>query len=262
MKKELHLFLAALTFYTRIPCKWPIDYEQAALNKASRYFPLIGYLVGFICFGVYVNAEVLFSDPIAILLALAAGILTTGAFHEDGLADFFDGFGGGWTKSKILEIMKDSRVGTYGMVATVLQLALKFAALLALLPYIKPYGNWAIALLFISYHALARLAAITVSYVLPYVREDELSKAKPIAKSVGKTEIGLSALLGLMPLIALGQYQPYVGCVLVVLLGLIAYMGYYLRKWIGGYTGDCLGAVEQLAEVLIVLTFLAVWNCM
>src|SRR6187551_2582742 len=129
MKKQLHIFFTALMFYTRIPCPKNIDHNPDYLNKASRYFPLIGWIVGGICFGTYYLSSLVFSVEIALILSIIAGILTTGAFHEDGFADVCDGFGGGWTKEKILLIMKDSAIGAYGAIGLVLLFLLKFQVL-------------------------------------------------------------------------------------------------------------------------------------
>ena len=133
MKKQLHIFFTALMFYTRIPCPKNIDHNPDYLNKASRYFPLIGWIVGGICFGIYYLASIVFSVEIALILSMIAGILTTGAFHEDGFADVCDGFGGGWTKEKILLIMKDSAIGAYGAIGLVLLFLLKFQSLIQLI---------------------------------------------------------------------------------------------------------------------------------
>src|SRR6186713_2527843 len=137
MKKELRIFFTALMFYTRIPCPKNIDHNPDYLNKASRYFPLIGWIVGGICFGVYYLSSFVFSVEIALILSIIAGILTTGAFHEDGFADVCDAFGGGWTKEKILLIMKDSRLGSYGVIGMMAILFCKFL-LLKELPKFTP----------------------------------------------------------------------------------------------------------------------------
>ena len=129
MKKELHIFFTALLFYTRIPCPKNIDHNPDYLNKASRYFPLVGWIVGGISFSVYYLSSFLFPSQIAIVLSIIAGILVTGAFHEDGFADVCDGFGGGWTKEKILLIMKDSSIGAYGAIGLVLLFLLKFQSM-------------------------------------------------------------------------------------------------------------------------------------
>ena len=120
MKKELHIFFTALMFYTRIPCPKNINHHPDYLNKASRYFPLVGWIVGGISFLIFYMTSFLFSVEIAVLLSMITGVLVTGAFHEDGFADVCDGFGGGWTKEKILMIMKDSAIGAYGAIGLVL----------------------------------------------------------------------------------------------------------------------------------------------
>jgi adenosylcobinamide-GDP ribazoletransferase len=271
MKQELRIFFTALMFYTRIPCpKW-VDHDPSYINKATRYFPLIGYIVGGISFLVFSGAYYLFGLPIAIVLSLVSGVLITGAFHEDGFADVCDGFGGGWTKSKILEIMKDSRVGAYGAIGIVLLLVLKYFALNALYAQLVliDYGQLLIlneysifvflGLIFISYHALARLTAITIVFTETYAKEDEDSKAKPIAQSYSYKEILGAFIFGLVPIMLLAIYTKWQ--VLFVLLPLILlrfFMIRYFNKWIQGYTGDCLGAVEQLAEVITLLGFIVI----
>jgi adenosylcobinamide-GDP ribazoletransferase len=269
MKQELRIFFTALMFYTRIPCpKW-VDHDAAYINKATRYFPLIGYIVGGISFFIFLGAYYLLGLPIAIILSMAAGILVTGAFHEDGFADVCDGFGGGWTKAKILEIMKDSRVGAYGAIGILLLLTLKYFALHALYAQliVKDYSKLLIlneysvfvffGLIFIAYHALARLTAITIVFTETYAREDEDSKAKPIAQAYSYKEIFGAFIFGLIPLVLLAFYTKWqILFVLVPLVVLRFFMIRYFNKWIQGYTGDCLGAVEQLAEVLTLLGFI------
>lgn len=262
MKKQIELFFIALMFYTRLPIWFPVEHTDDKLNKATRYFPLVGWIVGGISFMVYYASMQLFPVQIAVLLSMLAGILTTGAFHEDGLADFFDGFGGGWTKERILEIMKDSRVGTYGMVATIVQLALKYSAILALFEWVGS-TNWLyVSLLFICYHSLARWCAIQLCFLLDYVREDELSKAKPIAKKQTLKEVIGVYIWGLLPLIALMSFNWMYILVFLPLLPLLFYFKGYLKKWLGGYTGDCLGACEQIAEVVVLLAMLGLWKFM
>lgn len=259
MKKEIHLLLIALQFYTRIPVSKHLPYSDDALNKATRYFPFVGYIIGAISFLILYGASFLLPVELAVLLSMLGGMLLTGAFHEDGLADFFDGFGGGWTQEKILDIMKDSRVGTYGMVATILQLALKFFALKFI---VEACINQPLLLftIFLCYHALARTTAIQVSFLLPYVREDEKSKAKPIAKKHRPIDAVLATILGCIPLLLISYNYPIMALCLLPLVVLIAYFRYFLNKWIKGYTGDCLGALEQISEVVILITFVALWK--
>ena len=262
MKKQIELFFIALMFYTRLPIPYKVEHTNDKLNQATRYFPVVGWVVGALSFGMYFAAISVFPATLAVLLSLVVGILVTGAFHEDGLADFFDGFGGGWTKSKILEIMKDSRVGTYGMVASIMQLALKYGALLFIVENSMDKPWWFLLLIFISYHSLARWAAIQLCFLLDYVREDELSKAKPIAKKqTGIEKLGVY-LLGLLPLVVLTIVNFKFSFLILPLIPALLYFKNYLKKWLGGYTGDCLGAFEQIAEVLVLLTMVALWKYM
>src|SRR6188768_4304556 len=164
MKKQLHIFFTALMFYTRIPCPKNIDHNPDYLNKASRYFPLIGWIVGVISFVFYSIGAFLFTNEIAVILSIIAGILTTGAFHEDGFADVCDGFGGGWTKEKILTIMKDSAIGAYGAISLVLLFLLKFQSLSEVVSTINHQQTFALFLMFVSAHSVSRLAAISIVF--------------------------------------------------------------------------------------------------
>lgn len=262
MKEEIKIFFTALMFYTRIPCPKNIDHSPDYINKATRYFPLIGWIVGLISFVVFWASSLLFNTHIAVTFSLIAGVLTTGAFHEDGFADVFDGFGGGWTKAKILEIMKDSRVGAYGVIALIFLFALKYLALNNLFVKIDTKNYWLIALIFISYHSLSRLTAINIVFTSQYAREDESSKAKPIAKTHSPKEIFGAYFFGLIPLMALCFFHWQFCIVILPLFLLYSYSKSYFNKWIDGYTGDCLGAVEQMAECVCLLTFVALWKFM
>ena len=168
MKEEIKIFFTALMFYTRIPCPKNIDHSPEYINKATRYFPLIGWIVGAISFTVFWLSCHLFDSNISVLFSLIAGVLVTGAFHEDGLADAFDGFGGGWTKEKILDIMKDSRIGAYGVIALIFLFYLKLFGLTGVISKIENQNCLTIALIFISYHSLARLTAINIVFTSEY----------------------------------------------------------------------------------------------
>ncbi len=260
MKEEIRIFFTALMFYTRIPCPKDVCHSPDYINKATRYFPLIGWIVGAISFVVFWLSAFLFEVNIAVFFSLIAGVLVTGAFHEDGLADVFDGFGGGWTKPKILDIMKDSRVGAYGAIALIFLFGLKYLALTNLISKIDPSNVVFIALIFIAYHSLARLTAINIIFTSQYSRDDETSKVKPIAKAHSYREKIGAYLFGLFPLIILCFLQWKLVFVLFTLAILFFYSKRYFNKWIDGYTGDCLGAVEQMAECVCILTFLALWK--
>ncbi|MEM7109473.1 MAG: adenosylcobinamide-GDP ribazoletransferase, partial [Bacteroidota bacterium] len=190
-----------------------------------------------------------------IILSMIAGILTTGAFHEDGFADVCDGFGGGWTKERILAIMKDSVIGAYGVVGVVLILLLKYVALLELAGFISILQL--VAVLF-SAHALSRLMAVVIIKFSHYARDREDAKAKPVANKMPFISFFTTTVFGLAPLIYFQSF--YVFIVLLPLLSITFYLKSYFTKWINGYTGDCLGAVQQVTEVVFYLTFLVLWR--
>jgi adenosylcobinamide-GDP ribazoletransferase len=266
MKKQLHIFFTALMFYTRIPCPKNIDHNPDYLNKASRYFPLIGWIVGGISFLVYYLSAVLFTNEIAVILALIAGILTTGAFHEDGFADVCDGFGGGWTKEKILMIMKDSAIGAYGAIGVVLLFLLKFQSLIQLINNVQNteftiYNlQFTFFLLFVSAHSISRLSAISIVFTHEYSREDASSKSKPIAQNFTWKEVVGASFFGLLPLVVLSFFQWQLILALIPVFIARFFLVRYFQKWIDGYTGDCLGATQQVCEVVFYLSIIGIWK--
>ena len=263
MKKELHIFFTSLMFYTRIPCPKNIDHHPDYLNKATRYFPLIGWIVGSISFLAFYLFSLFLSTEIAVIFALVISVLTTGAFHEDGFADVCDGFGGGWTKEKILIIMKDSAIGAYGAIGIVLLFLLKFKLLSESILIFKTDTSIAILqafLLFISAHALSRLAAISIIFTHEYSRDDATSKSKPIAKNHTWKEIFGSFFFGLIPLIVFSYFHYQFLFALVPVFMMRFFLARYFQKWIDGYTGDCLGATQQVCEVVYYLSILLVWK--
>jgi adenosylcobinamide-GDP ribazoletransferase len=252
LRHHLRLLLLAVQFYTRLPIPAWVGYSDELLNKATIYFPVVGWLVGGLTAAVYASGQLLFrQNEVALLLSLGAGILLTGAFHEDGFADTCDGFGGGWTKLRILEIMKDSRLGTYGAVGLVLLLGLKLAALRGL----SPVG---VGVALLVAHPLSRATALSCIYTHPYARENEDSKAKPVAQKISLAELTTGLLLGALPLLvyAIWAHRPALLLVLLPLAAAKTWMARYFQRWIGGYTGDCLGAIQQVAEVVVYLFFL------
>ena len=251
MKREIRIFFTAVMFFTRIPCPNFTDHDPEYLNRSSKYFTLVGILLGALCgFSFWLSIQV-FSPSIAILLSMATSLLLTGAFHEDGLADVCDGFGGGWTKLKILDIMKDSRVGTYGLVGLGLVLAIKFVALNEL-----PIEM--VVLVLISGHAISRLTSVSLIYTDEYAREDLLSKSKPLATKMSHADYLIAAFFGLTPLLLMKNYWIFLTIIPLIIVKL--YFSRYFNKWIGGYTGDCLGAVQQIAEIVYYLSVLLIFK--
>lgn len=254
-RSEIQVFLTAVMFYTRIPCpKW-VDHSEEYLNQATRYFPLIGGLVGLASGMVFWLSTFLLPSPVGVVLSMICSILMTGALHEDGFADVCDGFGGGWTKAKILTIMKDSVIGAYGVIGMVLILLLKFLLLSEL---VGSFSVQLVVIVLICAHSISRLGAVLMVYSMKYARENEDSKAKPVAKGISMSSLIAAALFGTAPLFLLDNYWFFLTMVPVVLTK--TYLSYYFKKWIGGYTGDCLGATQQTCEIIFYLSLLILWK--
>jgi len=251
MKKEIHIFFTALMFFTRIPCpKW-VNHDSEYLQKSSKYFSLVGCIIGAIGALVFYGASFVFPVSIAVLLSMAATVYSTGAFHEDGFADVCDGLGGGWTKEKILLIMKDSRLGTYGVIGLVILLGIKFSALTEI-------AIESIPLVIISGHSLSRFMATTLIYTHDYVRDTADSKARSAAKGMTLGMLIWSGVFGVLPLLLF--QSPWVFIVLVPMYLSKVFLGLKFRKLLGGQTGDCAGAVQQLSEVVFYLSLIGLWK--
>jgi adenosylcobinamide-GDP ribazoletransferase len=251
MRRELEYFFAALRFFTRLPVPAWVGHSAEQLNHAARYFPLVGIIVGSIGAGATLAAAQLWPTAIAVLIGMAATLLATGAFHEDGLADSIDGFGGGWTREDVLRIMKDSRIGSYGAIAIGIALLAKFEVL-ANLGGVSPWLTFAATI--VAGHSVSRFASTTLIYALDYARDDDSAKSKPLATRLGRGELALAALFGLAPCLLLPVGQVGIALVAVVFVTLVA--ARYFVKRIGGYTGDCLGATQQLTEIAFYLGLL------
>lgn len=250
---EYRLLLVAIQFLTRLPVPPFIHYNPQWLHQSSRHFPAVGLLVGLLCAGVFWLGSILFTPLVAAVISTVFGIRLTGAFHEDGLADSCDGLGGGLTRERTLTIMKDSRLGTYGVLGLVSALLLK-VTLLASMPL-----SVAIIALIIG-HTASRLLCISLLALLPYGGEIEHAKAKPMAQQLtplqGVLSGGWLILAGVLVTIIFPNTMHQIGLgqwLLTLLLALIAtdYMRRLLYRRLEGYTGDGLGATQQVSEVTI-----------
>lgn len=251
IRQELDIFLTALMFFTRIPVPtWAnYTYKPEYLQESSRYFPLTGWIVGGVAAVAFVGADMVLPTTVAVLLSMVVSVFLTGAFHEDGFADMCDGFGGGVTKEKVLIIMKDSRLGTYGTIGLGMMLALKAVSSWEIAAY--DYSLFPLVLLVA--HSVSRLCAGSVLYTHEYVREDATSKAKPLSTQMSQRSLAVAALFGLLPL---GLLYPFFWLLLLP-VGVVRWgLARYFVRRIGGYTGDCLGAMQQVCEVMVYLSFL------
>ncbi|MEI6162580.1 MAG: adenosylcobinamide-GDP ribazoletransferase, partial [Roseococcus sp.] len=189
MKEQWAIFLLAVQFLTRLPVPASAGFTPERLTAAARYYPLVGALVGGLVALVYWLALLAWPPGVAVLLSIAAGLALTGAFHEDGLADMFDGVGGGLTRKRALEIMKDSRIGTYGAAALILALALKAATLAALPAEV-------VILALVAGHGLSRFSAVLVIATSAYVRDH--GTAKPVAEGVSRESLLIAGAIALL----------------------------------------------------------------
>jgi adenosylcobinamide-GDP ribazoletransferase len=244
---SLHSLKLALSFYTRLPIATnALDYSQ--LPQAAIYLPIIGWLVGGgVALAFYVSA-LLWSKVTAIIIALITGVLLTGGLHEDGFSDVCDGFGGGYDKARVLAIMKDSHIGVYGVFGLLLLLALKISVLSEL-----PTEN--IPLILLAGHSVSRFAPLLLMHYYDYARIDN-SKVAAAVYTPNTKELLVAAVCAGLPLLLLPAL-----CSLAVLVVLLVnhWLGRYFYRHIGGYTGDCLGASQQIADVIFYLTVSSLW---
>ena len=237
-------FLAALRFFTRIPVPAWVGHSPDQAARTPCHLPAVGVVVGALGAAVTELACQVWPVSLAVILGMAATLLLTGAFHEDGFADVCDGFGGGWTREKVLAIMKDSRVGSYGAMGVALLLLFKWNGLIEIDGSGKGFLlAWAI----VSAHAASRFAAVCVMQTLDYAREDESAKSTQTAVRPGLVGLLWAAAWGVGPALFLPLQSVAVSLALATLTTLL--LGRMFQRRIGGYTGDCLGAVQQVAEV-------------
>lgn len=257
LKKEWIYFCTALMFFTRIPIPFQLPYSEEIMNHSQRYYPVVGWVVGGLTGLVFYLSQFIFSFEIALLLAISSSVLLTGAFHEDGFTDSCDAFGGGYGKEKIMVIMKDSRIGAYGTIGIILLLSLKFFSLLELSGYSVAFCVAAL----INGHTTSRFHSATMIYTHHYVSDSDRSKSKPMAQNrLSYLSLLFSLVWALIPYVLL--QNP-----LFLVAFPISYMGKlilarYFYKHIGGYTGDCLGAIQQVCEVLFYLSLIFLWKYM
>jgi adenosylcobinamide-GDP ribazoletransferase len=243
---EARRLLTAVQFLTRLPVP-DTGWEEGRMLGASRYFALVGALVGALMALAWLAAGAVLPAPVAAGIALGAGLLVTGALHEDGLADVADGLGGGADRARALEIMRDSRLGSFGALALLVVLGLRWAALAGL-----PPAEGALALVLAA--AAGRALMVPATALAPYARSEGLGGG--LRAGAGPAEI--AAALGTAGVLALlcGQAG-------ALALAAAAATGYALlrlmRARLGGYTGDGLGALAALGETAALVALAGAW---
>lgn len=263
MRKQWQYFLLAVGFFTRIPVPSQPNFQEADLNCATQYFPLVGFLIGILAALSFYAASLLFTQSIALLISMAVTIYATGAFHEDGLADSADGLGGGWGREQVLTIMQDSRLGTYGAVTL-------FFVLMAKFQFLNAMHADMVILTVVCAHPLSRLSAVWLMAALPYAKTNTnySGKSKPLATQISRRDLTIATMFGLLPVLFLvvlihntiGHWHATLSFVLL-LAGAIAAAWWWwralLKRKLDGYTGDTLGAIQQISEIMFYLASLA-----
>ncbi len=249
-KQELKFLLTALQFMTRLPIAVPGGHGDGDLGQAVRYFPVAGVLVGAAAGLVYFCGRELGVPALAAAgVAIATQLLLTGALHEDGLADCADGLGGGATRDRALEIMRDSRIGSYGALALSVSIVIRVAALAAL------SGMLGLLALIVA-EAVGRFYIVLTVAWLPYARETGL--ASGVAGRAAGPTVLIAAGMTLILALALAQ-GPGLGA-LVAGFAAWAYTGHRLSRRLGGYTGDGLGCIQQVTSIAALLVLAASWS--
>lgn len=238
--RALQQALMAVTYFTRLPIK--VDYDPALNAGMPKYLPAIGWIVGGIFALSFALTSWLLPLPVAVVLSLIICLAATGALHEDGFADYCDGFGGGWDKENILRIMKDSHLGSYGTLGLIAAAGLIASAIINL-PADK------IAASVCAAHVLSRFNALTLIFTLPYARPEGSTKTPELAMQKNDLWIALAFTAPALLLLPFGSWA-YV----VFGLWLSRYLlAAQLRKKIGGYTGDCLGAAQLMSFCIVLV---------
>jgi adenosylcobinamide-GDP ribazoletransferase len=236
--RSWHDLLAAFAFLTRLPTP-TYRYDALTLARASKFFPLVGFVLTIPAYAMYWLLSGHAAASVRSVLVLCLLVLLTGGLHEDGLADVADGFGAGWTRERVLEIMHDSRIGTYGALALILSVLVRFVLLTSLSPErFWPYLAGA--------HVLCRWSTLPLSFLLAPARRVD-GKGASIAQKVSRSSFVFGTIFMVVlcvPVLKLDFWAPLLSSILVVFLS-----ASYYRHRIGGITGDCFGATNQLVEI-------------
>lgn len=251
------MLITAIIFFTRLPIWRWVNVPSENFQRVIYYWPFAGWITSGVMALTLLLTSLIFPFSVAIALAIISRIILTGALHEDGLADFMDGFGGGQTREKILAIMKDSHAGTYAILGLMLYFLLSYNIML----------NIEIELLvmfILIADPFSKMIGSFITLRLPYARTVEASKIQSIYSQPTAKETCISLSFGLLPLLILMYFLPNAIYALAILAPI--FMFFILTGWmkhkIQGYTGDCAGALFLLLELSLMLSFLAIHTCL
>ncbi|MEG3754223.1 adenosylcobinamide-GDP ribazoletransferase [Psychromonas arctica] len=249
--KQWTLCCYALSFFSRVPVPASTNFKAYPFHLGNAYFPFVGLLYAFVCLLAYSFVHLFFNESLSVLLMLIVGLLFTGALHEDGLADSADGFGGGYDKQQRLAIMKDSQIGAYGVIALIMLVALKLLTFVQL----AELSSWLLVTTFIVASVLSRTSTLLLMQYSQYARQEQTSKSTQSSQSLPHHYFLGAIALSLLVLLLLPIATAVI--VLGMLIANTLFWQRYFNNSIDGYTGDCLGLLQQLNELLIALICLA-----
>jgi adenosylcobinamide-GDP ribazoletransferase len=248
IKKELQILGSSILYFSRLPVPIKIPYNKEHQQKSLTWLPLVGLIVGGTGALVFYSFSFFLPQAISVILAFSAMVLTTGAFHEDGFADVCDAFGGGYSKDQRLTIMKDSRIGAYAAIGLILLFLLKILALAEI-------NSEFLSLVIISSQAMSRWPLLIITKLWKYARQSSDSKSVDTSKQLSIIRILFALVLSSIPLFLFQNWIVFLSIPLLVIVSLL--FGSWFNKKIDGYTGDCLGAVQQVNELVFYIFFLA-----
>ncbi len=248
----LHRLAATVMFFTKLPLWKLIQVDQEHFKHVVPLWPLAGWITGGLMCLVYWGCSYVFPTSVCIILALVSRLLLTGALHEDGYADFCDAFGCFTSRERTLEIMKDSHIGSYGVVGLIIYFLLLFTTLDSLPAHLLPVAFCA--------DPFCKFISSNIINVLPYARNAQEAKNKLVYTRMSPTEFIVSLCCGIAPLLLMSDYTYCLAGIAPVILSALLFS--WMKKRIGGYTGDCCGATFILNELVFLLTLLAIYSLM
>lgn len=257
IKLEVRYFFIAVSFLTRIPIPEWVGFQKDWLDKSIKYSPYVGFLLGAIQFFIFLFLSLFFSPGLSFAISIGVLLIVTGGFHEDGFADFCDGIGGGWKREDILRIMKDSRVGSFGAIGISLLILIKIIGFSDSMQKIQ-LSEIQLFFWFVTAQSLSRFISLSFMTFLPYAKDE--GYAKPMAKEIGITKLLFACIPAIFSWLALSHSYPQFLWSLAFHLLISAYAYRLMKKWIQGFTGDCLGAVQQMNETVTWVSGVFLWN--
>lgn len=249
-KAFMKQILAAFIFFTRLPFWRIATVQNRYYARVVAYWPLTGWLTAAVMAGTMYGAAFLWPVQVAVALAMVVRVLLTGALHEDGLSDFLDGFGGGASPKQTLDIMKDSRTGSYGIIGLILYFLLQFAVFSSLPIMVS-------CAVVLCADPFCKFAAATTINFLPYARTSEQSKSGVVYQAMRPFELVLAAVTGILPMLLFASSEYWIAALAPLLCSWLLVR--WMKRRIGGYTGDCCGASFLICEGVFYLAFSALY---